>query len=722
MQVGVWRSMRCSVLSSRLTLLLDSGPDSRVYDGSMNYTIEVKGMHCASCVGRVERQLAKVPGVELAVVSLLGEKASVQANDQVTSALLVEAIEKAGYQASANKPLRPVALWPRWSLGLVLGSVIMLAMMAGVHLNPWFEFAAASVVQVWAGAPLYVSAWSAARSRAATMDTLVVLGSSLAYLYSSVILFRGGHHVATYFESSIFIITFVLLGRWLEEGARQKARQSLRGLLESAPQKARRLQGEHEEEVAVAEVRLGDVLRVRPGEKVPVDGLVLEGESSLDESLLTGESMPVSKGPGQSVVGGTVNGAGSFTMKASALGQQTVLAQIAASVERAQLEKPPVQKLADQVAGVFIPVILVLAVVVGLVWSALGHPEIGLQTAISVLLIACPCALGLALPVAYSVGLGQAAQLGILVRNPAALETAAQLDAIVLDKTGTVTQNRAAVVEVFAYPNFSEESVLRWAAALESRSEHPLARAVVARAAAPLPAVQDFLAVTGAGVTGLVEGRRLRLGSPAFVGVDAQADPRTRIYLEVDGEPAGWLALADPLREDAAAAVTALQRDYRVQLLSGDRQEVVRAVAQQLALDSEGGLLPQDKKARIEAMQKTGQKVAMVGDGMNDAPALAQADVSVALGWGSELARKTADVTLLHDDLGRLEQTFRLAKAIRRTVRQGLIWAFLYNLLLIPVAAGLLYPRLLSPALAAAAMALSSLSVVLNALRLRWFR
>ena len=688
----------------------------------MNFTIEVKGMHCASCVGRVERQLARVPGVELAVVSLLGEKASVQGNDQVTSESLVQAIEKAGYQASASQPVRPVALWPRWSLGLLLGSLSMLAMLAGVHLNGWLEFAAASVVQLWGGAPLYASAWKAARSRAATMDTLVVLGSSLAYLYSTAILWRGGHHVATYFESSIFIITLVLLGRWLEEGARQKARQSLRGLLESAPQKAHRLRGDQEEEVLLSEIALEDLLRVRPGEKVPVDGLVVEGESNLDESLLTGESMPVSKSSGQSVIGGTINGSGSFTMRARALGQQTVLAQIAASVERAQLEKPPVQKLADQVAGVFIPIVLVLSVLVGLAWSAFGHPEIGLQAAISVLLIACPCALGLALPVAYSVGLGRAAQLGILVRNPGALEVAAQLDAVVLDKTGTVTQNRAQVVEVFAFPGFTEETVVRLAAALESRSEHPLAQAVVAHGPQSLPKVEEFQALTGQGVAGMVEGRRLRLGSPDFLGVDAQGDARTRIYLEVDGELAGWLALADPLRLDAEAAVQALQRDYEVTILSGDRQEVVQEVARQLKISSEGGLLPQDKKARIEALQKAGKKVAMVGDGMNDAPALAQANVSVALGWGSELARKTADVTLLHDDLSRLEQTFRLARAIRRTVRQGLAWAFLYNLLLIPIAAGLLYPRLLSPALAAAAMALSSLSVVVNALRLRWFR
>jgi len=330
--------------------------------------------------------------------------------------------------------------------------------------------------------------------------------------------------------------------------------------------------------------------------------------------------------------------------------------------------------------------------------------------------------LGLALPVAYSVGLGRAAQLGVLVRNPAALEPAAMLDTIVLDKTGTVTQNRAQVVEVFVAPGFGEHEVVRWAAALEKPSEHPLGQAVVAFCPQPLPEVQEFQAVTGQGVTGKVEGRSLRLGSPAWLGADAQADSRTRVYLEVDGQLAGWMALADPLRVDAAAAVAELSQNYRVKLLSGDRAEVVQAVAGQLGIEGQGSLLPQDKKIAIESMQQAGARVAMVGDGMNDAPALAQANVSIALGWGSDLARRTADLTLLHDDLSRLNQTFRLAKAIRRTVRQGLAWAFLYNLLLIPVAAGLLYPTLLSPVWAAGAMALSSLSVVLNALRLRWFR
>ena len=672
-------------------------------------------MHCASCVGRVERALARVPGVELAVVSLLGEKASVHGNDQVTSQQLMQAVEKAGFQASSSQPVRAPDLLARWSVGLLLGALIMTSMTAGIHLNGWWEWSAATLIQFWGGAPLYRNAWRAGRST--TMDTLVVLGSSLAYAYSTWTLLQAGHHPATYFESSIFIITFVLLGRWLEEGARRKARSSLKDLLEAAPQKARRLKDGQEEEIAPDQIKKGDLLRLRPGEKIPVDGVIKEGTSSLDESLLTGESMPVDKGPGANVIGGTLNGNGSFTMRAEALGQQTVLAQIAASVERAQLEKPPVQKLADQVSSVFIPVILGLALLTGLIWSALGRPEVGLQTAMSVLLIACPCALGLALPVAYAVGLGRAAQLGILVRNPGALEKAAALDIVVLDKTGTITQGRPQVVEA----NLNE-SLLPLAAALESRSEHPLARAVTACCQEPLPDVEDFQALPGQGVSGRAEGRQLRLGSPALFGVDSQGDPRTRIYLEVDGRIEGWLALSDPLRKDAHQAVRQLKQSYQVKILSGDRDEVVQAIASQLEVSGQGGLLPQDKKSAIEALQKDARTVAMVGDGMNDAPALAQADVSVALGWGSDLARKTADITLLHDDLTRLSQTFRLARAIRRTVRQGLAWAFLYNLLLIPVAAGLLYPRLLSPALAAGAMALSSLSVVLNALRLRRFR
>ncbi|MFN8608455.1 MAG: heavy metal translocating P-type ATPase [Vulcanimicrobiota bacterium] len=688
----------------------------------MNFTLEVKGMHCASCVGRVERALSKVPGVELAVVSLLGEKASIQASPEVTGQQLVAAVEKAGFQAASEQAAQPPNLLPRWGTGLLLGGLIMTSMGAGHHLNPWFEMAAASLVQFWGGAPLYANAWKAARSRSTTMDTLVVLGSSLSYAYSLFQLLGGLHHAATYFESSIFIITFVQLGRWLEEGARQRARQSLRGLLETASQKARRLRDGLEEEIPLDQVKLQDLLRVRPGEKVPVDGIVVEGQSSLDESLLTGESMPVDKSVGQNVIGGTMNGNGSFLMRATALGQQTVLAQIAASVERAQLEKPPVQKLADRVASVFIPVILLLALLTGLIWSLLGQPQVAMQTAMSVLLIACPCALGLALPVAYAVGLGQAARLGILVRTPAAVELAAGLQAVVLDKTGTVTRARPEVVEIRPTEGFDEAELVRLAAALESHSEHPLARAVLACCQQRLPEVTEFKALAGQGVCGRAEGKSLRLGSPAFVHADPEADPRTRIYLEVDGRVAGWMALADPLRRDAVQAVSGLRKHFQVSILSGDRTEVVDWVAEQLGVRGKGGLLPQDKKAHILTMQQAGQRVAMVGDGMNDAPALAQADVSIALGWGSDLARKTADITLLHDDLNRLEQTFRLARAIRRTVRQGLGWAFLYNVLLIPVAAGLLYPRLLSPALAAAAMALSSLSVVLNALRLRWFR
>ncbi len=672
-------------------------------------------MHCASCVGRVERALARVPGVELAVVSLLGEKASVHGREGLTPHLLVQAVEKAGFQASSSQPLKAPNLTARWVVGLILGALLMGSMTLGQHLNPYFEWAAATVIQLWGAAPLYQNAWKAARSGSTTMDTLVVLGSTLAYGYSTHLLLRGGHHQATYFESSIFIITFVLLGRWLEEGARHKARASLKNLLESAPQKARRLKNGQEEEISLDQIQKGDVLRLKPGEKVPVDGSIQEGSSSLDESLLTGESMPVEKHPGDPVIGGTLNGNGSFLMRAEAIGRETVLAQISASVERAQLEKPPVQKAADRVASVFIPVILVLALLTGLIWTALGHPQVGLQTSMSILLIACPCALGLALPVAYAVGLGRAAQLGILVRNPAALERAAALDTVVLDKTGTVTRGQPEVVE-------TRGEVTRLAAALESRSEHPLARAVTRHYQQTLPEVQDFQALPGQGVSGRIEGHSVRLGSPALFGVDPEGDPRTRIYLEVDGEMQGWLALSDPLRPDAAEAVQQLARHYKIEILSGDRQEVVQAVASQLEIAGRGGLLPQDKKSAIEAMQKAGQAVAMVGDGMNDAPALAQADVSVALGWGSDLARKTADITLLHDDLTRLPQTFRLAQAIRRTVRQGLVWAFLYNLLLIPVAAGLLYPRLLSPALAAAAMALSSLSVVLNALRLRRFQ
>ena len=699
---------------------------------------KIEGMTCASCVGRVERALKKIPGIDSAQVSLLTEKAQIIHDDSVSPETMVAALEKAGYPAhpvEAKTPPTETApkeeasadpLLRRWQLSLLVGAWMMGEMLlSGGHARfPWFDFAAATVVQFWAGWPFYVQAWKAARAGSSTMDTLVALGSSVAYGYSAVATLRSGPgHV--YFESAVFIIAFVSLGRWLESRARDRARSSLLALLDATPARARRVRDGVEQEIDVQQVHPGDLLRVRPGEKVPVDGRIREGQSSLDESLLTGESMPVSKGPGDEVIGATLNGQGSFLMEARAVGQETVLAQIAASVERAQTEKPPIQKFVDRIAAVFVPTIVLLALLDFGLWWWLTDLHLALQTSMSILLIACPCALGLAVPVAHMVGMGKAASLGILVRNPEALETAGKVDIIVLDKTGTVTQGHPAVVEV----NGDEAQILRLAAALESFSEHPLARAVLDRAQQlqlSLPSTQEFQALAGQGVQGQVEGQRVRLGSPAWLGGDAQGDPRTRLYLELEGSLIGWLALSDPLRPEAAQAVKALQARGQVWLLSGDRPEVVKAVARQLGIDhAEGGLSPLDKQNRLKQLQSQGHRVAMVGDGMNDTPALAQADVSVALGWGSDLARETADITLLYPHLGRLAGALSLSQAISRTVRQGLGWALVYNLVLIPVAGGILYPHfgwLLNPALAAAAMTMSSLSVVLNALRLRGFQ
>jgi len=697
----------------------------------MKTEIRIQGMSCAGCVARIERTLTKVDGIRSAQVSLLTQKGQVEHDSKITPQKVAEIVTEAGFpsQLAEEAPKQVVAssqgLRLRWQVSLLIGAALMAEMVLfpGTHGGRWWQLVAASLVQFWAGWPFYSKAWSALRGGSATMDTLVVMGSSVAYLYSAAAM---GGHAHVYFESSVFIIGFVLLGRWLEARAKDEARRSLTSLLDAVPATARRLDRDgSEKEVPLAQVVEGDILRVRPGEKVPVDGQITEGASSLDESLVTGESMPVSKTVGDAVIGASLNAQGSFLMKATAVGQATVLASIAASVERAQTEKAPVQKFVDRVAGIFVPVILLLALLNFALWSLLGTLDLALQTTVAVLLIACPCALGLAVPVAQMVGLGKAASLGILVRNPEALEKAAIVDVVILDKTGTVTQGRPSVAEVQALAPFQQDEVLRLAAALEVHSEHPLGQAVVdAAQGLSLPEVVGFKAITGQGVQGQVEGKEVRLGSAAFLAVAEEQDVRTRMYLEVDGQLAGWLAVSDALREDALEAVALLQKDRQLWLLSGDRQEVAQDVAARLGIQHVmGGLLPQDKQKKVQELQAQGHTVAMIGDGLNDTPALAQADVSVALGWGSDMARETADLTLLQPKLVRLDDALRLSKAIRRTIRQGLVWATLYNILLIPVAAGVLYPWgiLLNPVLAAVAMTASSLSVVFNALRLRGF-
>ncbi len=716
-------------------------------------TLLVEGMTCASCVRRVEKALEKVPGVAEARVNLATGKATIR-HDPLQAPLeaLAAAAEKAGYPARPEVESRPPATAGtagadvtklQWQVSLAIGAAMMILMYVPIdpaRANP-ILLVAASLVQFWAGASFYRRAWAAARHLSADMNTLVAVGTSVAYGYSAVLtlwpaLARDlGLPSHVYFESSVLIIALVLLGRWLEARARHQAGEAIRALMDLAPRTARVVQGTTEVDVPLEQVQAGDRLRVRPGEKVPVDGLVLEGASTVDESMLTGESLPVDKAPGDTVMGATVNRTGSFVMEARGVGRDTVLARIVRLVEEAQGSKAPIQRLADRIAAWFVPAVMVLALVTFLAWMLLGpQPRLplALQSAISVLIIACPCALGLAAPAAVMVGTGRAARLGVLVRGGEALEAALRIDRIVLDKTGTLTLGRPEVRMVQPAPGWSETEVLRLAAAVERQSEHPLAEAVVRRALEShleVPPAEDFQALPGRGVRARVEGRQVILGNRALVpdGTACTRADLTVLYVAVDGQQAGWMGLADRLKPEAADTVRQLQdMGLEVWMVTGDRRETAETVAAEAGIQHLlAEVLPEDKARKVRELQEGGHGVAMVGDGINDAPALAQADLGVAVGSGTDVALAASDLTLMSGDLRRLVTALAISQATVRTIRQGLFWAFAYNAILIPVAAGALYSAtgwLLTPVLAAAAMAASSVSVVTNALRLRTFK
>jgi Cu+-exporting ATPase len=556
---------------------------------------------------------------------------------------------------------------------------------------------------------------------------------------------QAGHAAAVYFDTAAMIITFILLGRWLEALSRGRASEAIRRLFALAPLTARLRRDGQEVEVPLEDVAVHDLVVVRPGEKIPVDGVVVEGTSSVDEAMLTGESLPVAKSPGSDVWGATLNQRGHLVFRAARVGQDMVLSQIIRLVEAAQTSKAPIQRLADRVAGVFVPVVLGLAGVTFLAWwlwgpaPAVTHAVVRL---VAVLIIACPCALGLATPTAVMVGTGRGAELGILLRSGEALERASRLTTVVLDKTGTLTQGRPQVTQVQGLAGWGSDKVLAWAAALEEKSEHPLADAILRAAREQeleLPPVSDFQAAPGRGVTAHIEGRRVSLGNLAFraslgPGTDdlsalqeqyAQTG-QTVVFLAVDGQPVGLLAAADTLKPRAGEAVAALQAmGLNIVLLSGDNWPAVRAVARQVGIHEVlAEVLPGDKAAKVAQLQAKGEVVAMVGDGINDAPALAQADVGLALGAGADVAAEAADLTLMRDDLALIPKAILLSRRMMRLIKQNLFWAFCYNLVALPVAAGAFYPLwgwTLSPALAAAAMALSSVSVVTNSLRLKRF-
>jgi len=624
--------------------------------------------------------------------------------------------------------------------------------LAGAGL-PWVQLALATPVVLWCGWPLLARGWRSLATRQLNMFTLIGLGVGVAYGFSVVATLapallpeslQHGQHAALYFESAAMIVTLVLLGQVLELRARHRTGAALRALLDLTPKEALRL-GEDgvEAVVPLRDVRAGDRLRVRPGEKVPVDGVVLEGAGAVDESMITGESLPVAKAPGDAVVGGAVNGVASFVMRAERVGAETLLARIVQTVAEAQRSRAPVQALADRVSAWFVPAVVAVAVVAAIAWWFFGpEPRLAyaVVVAVSTVIIACPCALGLATPMSMTVAMGRGAQAGVLFSNAEALEHLREIDTMVLDKTGTLTEGRPEVVSVIPVDDVAESELLRFAASLEQASEHPLAAAVVTAAKARglrLGRSYGFAAVPGQGAMGVVQLRKVAVGNRALMeaaGVDVQAiEPeaqrlrtlgQTVVFVALDGEPVGMLGLADPLKPEAWEIVQQLKADgIDVVILSGDHEESVRAVAAQLGVaEVAAGVLPEQKAERLRELKADGRKVAMVGDGINDAPALAVADVGIAMGAGTDIAKQTAGVTLVSGDLRGLLRAIRLSEATMRNVGQNLLFAFGYNALGVPLAAGVLYPLtglLLTPAFAAAAMSLSSVSVIGNALRLR---
>jgi Cu+-exporting ATPase len=755
--------------------LRDAGYDADVRETSLGVT----GMTCASCVGRVERALGRVQGVLGANVNLANERATVTyLVGEVEPRDLEEAVEGAGYGVVREKEASVEESREReyeklradFLLAALLTALILLGslpMMLGLEppitmmwLNPVL-LVLATPVQFWAGRRFYRGTWGALKHGQANMNTLVVMGTSAAYLYSAVAALAPGLFAAgradVYFDTSALIVTLILLGRLLEARAKGRTNEAIKKLAGLQAKTARVVRGGEEVDVPVEDVVVGDVVVVRPGEKVPVDGRVVSGGSGVDESMITGESIPVTKRSGDEVIGATINASGSFRFTATKVGEDTALYQIMRMVEEAQGSKAPIQRLADRISAVFVPAVIGVAAATFAGWLLFG-PEPALTFAllntVAVLIIACPCAMGLATPTSIMVGTGKGAEAGILIKGGEALEGAHKLDTVVLDKTGTLTRGRPELTDVVIGNGIREEDLLRFVASAERGSEHPLGEAIVRGAkhrGLALAQADAFEAIPG-GIRARVEGREVLAGNERFLseagvpedglaprGQELAREGKTPIFVAVDGDPAGLLAVADVVRDESREAVDRLHAlGLEVAMLTGDNRRTAEAIARQLGVDRVvAEVRPEDKAAEVKRLQAEGKKVGMVGDGINDAPALAQADVGVAIGTGTDVAMEAADLTLISGDVRGVARAIGLSKATVRNIEQNLFWAFAYNVALIPVAAGALYPLFsegsvpgilgpvlgeygfLNPVLAAAAMALSSVTVLSNALRLR---
>lgn len=712
--------------------------------------LAISGMTCATCAGRVEKALLAVPGVIRAEVNLASENATVEGvAGLLRPADLIAAVRRAGYDAElrtgdverdrqilvAEEKRLKQETWRM--LGAAVLSAPLLLPMVGVEVPAWLQLTLATPVQFILGARFYVGAWKALRARTGNMDLLVVLGTSTAYFYSLYMLFAGHAAEHLYFEAAAVVVTLILVGKWLETRAKRATTSAIRALMALRPENARVIRDDAEIEVPIAAVSPGDIVIVRPGEKLPVDGVVFEGHSDVDESLLTGESQPLSKQAGDLVVGGSVNGSGLLRIKTTLIGEQSTLSRIIALVENAQGKKAPVQRLVDRVAAVFVPIVIVIAMAAFFGWWLIaGDLNSGIVAAVAVMVIACPCSLGLATPTALMVGTGAAARAGILIRDPEALEVAHKLDTVVLDKTGTLTEGKPAVTEILT-TGISESEMLALTAAAQTGSEHPLAHAVLTKAEGlKLSRLEDFQSHPGMGLTARVAGRQIAIGNRRLLaekGVRAECLEAQVAALEERGRTVMWvaalepkalllgaIAVADPIRETAKAAVQNLQRlGLETIMLTGDHERTAAAVAAELGIERViASVLPGQKAEEVRRLQAEGRIVGMVGDGVNDAPALAAANVGIAMGGGSDVAMQTAGITLMRSDPLLVGDAIAVSRATHNKIRQGLFWAFFYNVIGMPLAAF----GLLNPMISGAAMALSSVSVVSNALLLRRWR
>ncbi|MCA9939795.1 MAG: copper-translocating P-type ATPase [Anaerolineales bacterium] len=732
--------------------------------------LSLLGMTCANCANTIERRLNKLPGVLEAGVNLASEKATIRyVPGQVARADMVAAVRRAGYdvvEAAALEELPDAEAEARagemrhqqrrFLVGLIFTLPLFLLSMGRdfgllgewAH-APWVNvlfWVLATPVQFYVGKDYYTGAFKSLRNRSANMDVLVALGSSVAYVYSVAVILGAPGHV--YFETSAAIITLIVLGKLLEARAKGHTSEAIKKLIGLQPKTARVARDGNEVDIPIAEVIAGDIVVVRPGEKIPVDGVIIEGRSAVDESMITGESLPVSKQVGDDVIGATLNKQGLLHFEATKVGKETALAQIIKLVEQAQGSKAPIQRVVDQVAAVFVPVVISLALLTFVIWLASGSGFTpALVRLVAVLVIACPCAMGLATPTSIMVGVGKGAEQGILFKDSAALEQAQRLTAVVLDKTGTITRGEPSVTDVIADEAAAAEAdeLLRLAASAERGSEHPLGEAIVRSAlekGLPLSQPAAFRSITGQGIAAQVDGRRVLVGNlrlmrqeqVALHGLERRAEQlqreaKTAMWLAVDGQASALIGVADTIKEGSREAVAAMHDlGLQVVMLTGDNEATARQIAAEVGIDRVfAEVLPGDKVAHVARLQQEGFRVAMVGDGINDAPALAQADVGMAIGTGTDVAMETADVTLMRGDLRSVPQAIRLSQATMRNIKENLLWAFGYNAALIPIAAGILAPfdwaptflRQLHPILAAGAMAFSSISVVSNALRLR---